>query len=57
MVSVCRRGDKWQVRVRRKGFPVGVKTILSLETAMRRGELLELRWTNVNLEAQTAYFR
>ncbi|TAM55508.1 MAG: site-specific integrase [Paraburkholderia sp.] len=29
--------------------------ILSLETAMRRGELLELRWTNVDLEAQTAY--
>lgn len=30
-------------------------TILSLETAMRRGELLELRWINVDLEAQTAH--
>lgn len=30
-------------------------TILSLETAMRRGELIELRWSNVNLDAQTAY--
>nr|WP_240702199.1 site-specific integrase [Trinickia terrae] len=30
-------------------------TILSLETAMRRGELVELRWSNINLEAQTAY--
>ncbi|MGF6293694.1 tyrosine-type recombinase/integrase [Paraburkholderia youngii] len=30
-------------------------TILSSETGMRRGELVELRWSNVNLEAQTAY--
>ncbi|MGO4156002.1 tyrosine-type recombinase/integrase [Cupriavidus sp. YAF13] len=30
-------------------------TILSLETGMRRGELVELRWSNVNLEVQTAY--
>jgi len=30
-------------------------TVLSLETGMRRGELVELRWSNVNLEAQTAY--
>ncbi|NPT54346.1 tyrosine-type recombinase/integrase [Paraburkholderia elongata] len=30
-------------------------TILSLETGMRRGELVELRWTNVNLEGQTAH--
>ncbi|WP_042591287.1 tyrosine-type recombinase/integrase [Ralstonia solanacearum] len=30
-------------------------TILSLETGMRRGELIELQWSNVNLEAQTAY--
>jgi integrase len=30
-------------------------TILSLETGMRRGELIELRWSNVNLDAQTAY--
>jgi integrase len=30
-------------------------TILSLETGMRRGELVELRWSNVNLEAQTAH--
>ncbi|WP_322073597.1 tyrosine-type recombinase/integrase [Burkholderia cepacia] len=29
--------------------------ILSLETAMRRGELVELRWSNVDLEAQTAH--
>lgn len=30
-------------------------TILSLETGMRRGELVELRWSNVNLEVQTAH--
>ncbi|MFM0134897.1 tyrosine-type recombinase/integrase [Caballeronia grimmiae] len=30
-------------------------TVLSLETGMRRGELVELRWSNVNLEGQTAY--
>ncbi|CAN7213545.1 site-specific integrase [Cupriavidus necator] len=29
--------------------------ILSLETAMRRGELLQLRWSNINLEDQTAF--
>lgn len=29
--------------------------ILSLETAMRRGELLALRWSNINLEDQTAF--
>lgn len=29
--------------------------ILSLETAMRRGELLALRWANINLENQTAF--
>jgi integrase len=28
---------------------------LALETAMRRGELLGLRWENINLEAQTAF--
>ncbi|WP_449412408.1 site-specific integrase [Pandoraea soli] len=28
--------------------------ILSLETAMRRGELLQLRWSNINLDSQTA---
>jgi len=30
-------------------------TILSLETAMRRGELLSLRWTNIDLQNQTAF--
>ncbi|MGD7354343.1 tyrosine-type recombinase/integrase [Ralstonia pseudosolanacearum] len=30
-------------------------TILSLETAMRRGELLSLRWSNIDLENQTAF--
>ncbi|NLP62103.1 tyrosine-type recombinase/integrase [Paraburkholderia sacchari] len=30
-------------------------TILSLETAMRRGELLALRWSNVDLQSRTAY--
>jgi len=29
--------------------------ILSLETAMRRGELLDLRWSNIDLESQTAF--
>ncbi|MBJ9968979.1 tyrosine-type recombinase/integrase [Burkholderia seminalis] len=30
-------------------------TILSLETGMRRGELVALRWSDVNIEAQTAH--
>jgi len=30
-------------------------TILSLETAMRRGELLALRWSNVDLQSRTAH--
>lgn len=29
--------------------------VLSLETAMRRGELLQLRWQNIDLESQTAF--
>ncbi len=29
--------------------------ILSLETAMRRGELLQLRWQNIDLDNQTAF--
>lgn len=29
--------------------------ILNLETAMRRGELLSLRWSNIDLENQTAF--
>lgn len=29
--------------------------ILSLETAMRRGELLQLRWPHINLDSQTAF--
>ncbi|WP_024973484.1 tyrosine-type recombinase/integrase [Ralstonia pickettii] len=29
--------------------------ILSLETAMRRGELLGLRWSNINIDDQTAF--
>jgi len=29
--------------------------ILSLETAMRRGELLQLRWQNIDLASQTAF--
>jgi len=29
--------------------------ILSLETGMRRGELLQLRWQNIDLESQTAF--
>ena len=29
--------------------------ILALETAMRRGELLELRWENINLKDRTAH--
>lgn len=28
---------------------------LALETAMRRGELLALKWENINLDSQTAY--
>jgi integrase len=30
-------------------------TVLSLETAMRRSELLQLRWSNIDLGIQTAY--
>lgn len=30
-------------------------TILSLETGLRRGELLQLRWSNIDLQNQTAF--
>jgi integrase len=39
---------------RRNGWMLPA-TILSLETAMRRGELLQLEWSNVDLEARTAH--
>lgn len=39
---------------RRNGWMLPA-TILSLETAMRRGELLQLKWSNVDLEARTAH--
>lgn len=29
--------------------------VLSIETAMRRGELLQLRWSNIDLQNQTAF--
>lgn len=38
---------------RRSPWPL-VATQLALETAMRRGEMLALRWENVNLDARTA---
>lgn len=41
MASISRRGDKWQVRVRRKGFPLEVKTFTSRQDAERFARSLE----------------
>jgi integrase len=40
-----RRGSPWMVPL----------VMLALESAMRRGELLSLRWENINLAVQTAF--
>lgn len=40
--------------VRRRSPWMAPLVLLALETAMRRGELLSMRWENVNLQAQTA---
>ncbi|RFP11423.1 MULTISPECIES: tyrosine-type recombinase/integrase [unclassified Duganella] len=39
--------------VRRRSPWMAPLVLLALETAMRRGELLSMRWENVNLQAQT----
>jgi integrase len=39
--------------VRRRSAWMAPLVVLALETAMRRGELLSMRWENVNLQAQT----
>ncbi|GAB3427919.1 site-specific integrase [Massilia solisilvae] len=36
---------------------VGPMTFFAIETAMRRGELLDLRWEHVNLEKRTAFLQ
>lgn len=40
--------------VRRRSPWMAPLVLLALETAMRRGELLSMRWENVNLQTQTA---
>jgi integrase len=40
--------------IRRRSPWMAPLVALALETAMRRGELLSMRWENVNLQAQTA---
>jgi integrase len=45
--------DELQPRVRRSPWMVPLVS-LALETAMRRGELLTLKWEHIDLQAQTA---
>jgi len=42
MASISRRGDGWQVRVRRKGFPLEVKTFTTRQDAERWARSVEL---------------
>lgn len=42
MASISRRGDGWQVRVRRKGFPLEVKTFTTRQDAERWARSIEL---------------
>lgn len=46
--------DELQPRWRRSAWMAPL-VMLALETAMRRGELLGLRWENIDLERQTAF--
>ncbi|WP_230940148.1 hypothetical protein [Burkholderia pseudomultivorans] len=58
MAAIQRRNDKWQARVRRKGFPVEVKTFntradaepwaRSIETEMDRGSFVSCSEAEAN---------
>ncbi|WP_083383948.1 tyrosine-type recombinase/integrase [Cupriavidus sp. USMAHM13] len=41
MASINRKGDKWQVRVRRKGYPIEVKTFGTRQDAERYARAIE----------------
>ncbi|MCY1213649.1 Tyrosine recombinase XerC [compost metagenome] len=42
MASISRRGDRWQVRVRRRGFPLEVKTFTTRQGAERWARSIEI---------------
>ena len=48
MASISRRDDRWQVRVRRKGFPLEVKTFTTRQDAERWARSIELEMDRGN---------
>ncbi|MBK6741730.1 MAG: site-specific integrase [Hydrogenophilales bacterium] len=49
------RNDKGQLQAGTRNPWIKPIVRLALETAMRRGELLSLRWKNINIDNRTAY--
>ena len=54
MATIRKRKQKWQVLIRRKGY-LEPLLYLAIETAMRRGEMLNVRWDDIDFDARTLF--